>query len=77
MKQEFWTGYDTYFHMNTIYEDAMQIKTGHFSYFISMFGFERSGRIVNAMYGPFFNYLLGALLLLCRSWVNFEFVLSS
>lgn len=74
-KQEFWTGYDSYFHMNAIYEDAMQIKTGHFSYFISLFGFERSGRIVNSLYGPIFSYLCGALLLWCHSWIRFEFSL--
>lgn len=73
IKHEFWTGFDTYFHMNSIYDDAMQIKTGHFSYFLSMFGFERSGRIVNSLYGPGFNYICGALLLWLHGWVRFEF----
>lgn len=65
-------GVDSIFHMNRIYETMMQWKTGEFNYFISLFSFEQSGRIVNALYGPGMSYLLGAILLFCKSWVVFQ-----
>lgn len=42
-------GSDFLFHYNRFYETAMQIKTGNFSYFMSLYGFYSSGRIVNAL----------------------------
>lgn len=49
-------GADALFHYNRFYETAEQLKTENFSYFISIFGFQQSGRIVNAVYGPLFAY---------------------
>ncbi|WP_395319460.1 MFS transporter [Fructilactobacillus frigidiflavus] len=67
-------GYDTFFHFNRIYETAMQFQTGRFSYFMANFGYCQSGQIVNAVYGPYMAYLLGLLLFLTHSWVNFQLV---
>ena len=61
-------GSDFLFHYNRFYETAMQIKTGNFSYFISLYGFYSSGRIVNALYGPYFAYFQGLLVLISRNW---------
>lgn len=69
-------GIDSLFHMNRIYETMMQLRTGNFSYFISVFGFDQSARIVNAVYGPFISYVLGALLLVSGSWVKFQIITS-
>lgn len=57
-------GTDSVFHYNRFYEAAMQIKHWNFSYFLSIYGFQQSGRIVNAVYGPFFAYFQGLLVLL-------------
>ena len=46
-------GSDSIFHYNRFYEAAMQLKNGNFSYFLSLYGFQQSGRIVNALYDPF------------------------
>ncbi|HEY4399668.1 MAG TPA: hypothetical protein VGM95_03995 [Lactobacillaceae bacterium] len=67
---------DSIFHFNRIYDAAMQIKTGHFSYFVSNFGFDQSGRIVNAFYGAFSAYFYGAILLITGNWFGFELVTS-
>lgn len=55
-------GNDMMFHFNRFYEAYMQIKTGDFNYFQSIFSFDQSGRIVNALYGPDFSYLQGLLM---------------
>ena len=47
-------GSDSIFHYNRFYEAAMQLKNGNLSYFLSLYGFQQSGRIVNALYDPFF-----------------------
>ncbi|USS85845.1 MFS transporter [Fructilactobacillus cliffordii] len=65
-------GYDTFFHFNRIYDAAEQLQTGHFNYFMSNFGYQRSGQMINALYGPYFAYLLGMLLWLTGSWFNFQ-----
>ncbi|WP_025730037.1 hypothetical protein [Atopobacter phocae] len=65
-------GADTIFHYNRIYEAYMQIKTGHFEYFISLFSFNQSGRIVNAFYGPLFTYMQGLLLLIAGNWFRYQ-----
>lgn len=69
-------GVDSIFHMNRIYDAMMQLKTGEYSYFISIFGYDQSARIVNAVYGPFMAYLLGGVLLITGSWVKFQLVTS-
>lgn len=67
-------GSDFLFHYNRFYETDMQIKTGNFSYFISLFGFYSSGRIVNALYGPYFAYFQGLLVLISRNWYTYQLV---
>ena len=69
-------GGDSLFHFNRIYDIYMQFKTGNFSYFQSNYGFLQSGRIINALYGPGFAYLLGALLVLVHNWINFQIITS-
>lgn len=69
-------GTDSLFHFNRIYDAYMQFKTGNFSYFQSNYGFQQSGRIVNALYGPGFAYFLGGLLLAVHSWIKFQIVTS-
>ncbi|MFC0234046.1 hypothetical protein ACFFIF_08600 [Vagococcus entomophilus] len=63
---------DTLFHFNRFYETAMQWKNHNFQYFISMYGFSQSARIVNALYSPFLAYFYGALVLVCQSWFKFQ-----
>ena len=57
-------GSDVVFHFNRFYETSQQIKEGNFQYFLSIYGFQQSARIVNALYGPFFAYFQGLLVLL-------------
>lgn len=40
------------------------------------YGMDESGRIVNALYGPFFAYLMGSLLLFCSSWLRFQILIT-
>lgn len=65
-------GSDSIFHFNRFYDTAMQLKTGQFHYLISLFGYQQSGRIVNALYGPIFAYLQGGLLLLAGNWFRYQ-----
>ncbi|OQJ68986.1 hypothetical protein BMS79_09555, partial [Leuconostoc pseudomesenteroides] len=65
-------GGDSSFHWNRIYDAMMQIKNGNFQYFVSMYGFSQSGRIVNALYGPYIAYLNGFLLLIAGSWFKYQ-----
>lgn len=65
---------DARFHFGRFYDTAMQIKTGHYSFFQTNYGFQQSGRIINACYGPLFAYFNGALLLLCGNWFTFQIV---
>ncbi|NLV95246.1 MAG: hypothetical protein GX031_11970, partial [Candidatus Riflebacteria bacterium] len=65
-------GSDSIFHFNRFYDTAMQIKEGNFQYFISMYGFQESGRIVNALYGPLTAYLHGLLVLISNSWYKYQ-----
>lgn len=67
-------GEDFLFHYNRFYDAAMQIKTGNFHYFISTYGFQQSGRIVNALYGPLFAYFQGGLVLLAKTWYNYQMI---
>ncbi|WP_459914233.1 hypothetical protein [Enterococcus thailandicus] len=67
-------GADASFHYNRFYETAQQIKNHNFHYFISVYGFQQSGRIVNAVYGPFFAYFQGLLVLISGSWFHYQIV---
>ena len=67
-------GSDSVFHYNRFYEAAMQLKNGNLSYFLSLYGFQQSGRIVNALYGPFFAYLQGGLVLISGTWFRYQIV---
>lgn len=72
MTGEVTMGADSIFHYNRFYDTAMQIKNGNFSYFISLYGYQQSGRIVNALYGPYFAYFQGLLVLLGRTWFGYH-----
>lgn len=65
-------GADAPFHYNRFYDAAQQIKYGDFHYFPSLYEFQQSGRIVNAVYGPFFAYLQGLIVLLAGSWFHYQ-----
>ncbi|EPH95711.1 hypothetical protein D920_02284 [Enterococcus faecalis 13-SD-W-01] len=65
-------GADSIFHYNRFYETAEQIKHGNFNYFLSLYGFQQSGRIVNAVYGPIFAYLQGFVVLIAGSWFHYQ-----
>ncbi|USS84738.1 MFS transporter [Fructilactobacillus myrtifloralis] len=67
-------GYDTFFHFNRIYDAAQQLQTGRFNYFMSNYGYQQSGQMINALYGPYFAYGLGLLLWLTGSWFSFQLV---
>lgn len=67
-------GSDAIFHFNRLYDTAMQIKHGNFQYFISMYGFQSSGRIVNALYGPFMAYIQGLIVLISPSWFGYQVI---
>ncbi|CAI2639521.1 hypothetical protein AKUH4B114J_12270 [Apilactobacillus kunkeei] len=69
-------GVDSIFHMNRFYDAAMQLKTGHLSYFISIYGYQQSGRIINALYGPLAAYFNGLILLITGNWVRYQIVAS-
>lgn len=69
-------GADSIFHMNRIYDTYMQFKTGNFNYFQTNYGFIQSGRVVNAVYGPGFAYILGVILLSVHSWFKFQVITS-
>ncbi len=65
-------GVDAIFHFNRFYDVAQQIANHNYSYFQSNYGFQQTGRIVNALYGPYLAYGLGWLLLHAASWIQFE-----
>ncbi len=65
-------GADYIFHYNRFYDAAMQIKEGNFEYFLSFYGFQSSGRMVNALYGPLMAYLQGGLVLLAGTWFRYQ-----
>ncbi|MCF1686030.1 hypothetical protein LQF67_10720 [Tetragenococcus halophilus] len=69
-------GNDMMFHFNRFYEAYMQIKTGDFNYFQSIFSFDQSGRIVNALYGPDFSYLQGLLMFFTKNWFRYQLLTS-
>ena len=65
-------GSDSIFHFNRFYDTAEQIKNFNFQYYISLYGFQESGRIVNALYGPFFAYFQGFLVLISKNWFTYQ-----
>lgn len=67
-------GADSLFHMNRFYDAMMQIKEGNIQYFVSMYGYSQSGRIVNALYGPYFAYINGFIMLVTHSWLKYQIV---
>lgn len=67
---------DTAFHFHRFYDTYQQIQNHNFSYFQMNYGMGESGRIVNALYGPFFAYLMGGLLLFCSSWLRFQILIT-
>lgn len=67
-------GGDSSFHLNRFYDAMMQIKRGDYQYFISLDGFFQSGRVVNALYGPYLAYFNGWLLLITGSWFKYQLV---
>ena len=67
---------DTAFHFHRFYDTYQQIQNHNFSYFQMNYGMGESGRIVYALYGPFFAYLMGSLLLFCSSWLRFQILIT-
>lgn len=67
-------GSDAIFHYNRFYDTSMQLKTGNYHYFISMFGFQQSARIVNPFYGPLMAYVQGFILWLSGSWYHYQII---
>lgn len=66
---------DRYFHFSRFYDTAQQIKTGNFSYFQNNYTSLQSGRIINALYGPFFAYINGLLVLISGSWFTYQILM--
>lgn len=67
-------GTDSIFHFNRFYDAAKQLQQFNFSYFQSNYCFQQSGRIINAVYGPLFAYLNGAILGLVGTWYRYQIV---
>ena len=67
-------GSDAIFHFNRFYDTSEQIRHGNFQYFISMYGFQQSGRMVNALYSPFFDYFHGFLVLISHNWFMYQVI---
>lgn len=65
-------GVDAIFHFNRFYDVAAQITHHNYSYFQTNYGFQQTGRVVNALYGPYLAYVLGAILVHAGSWLHFE-----
>lgn len=65
-------GADAPFHYNRFYDAAEQFANLDFHYFPSMYGFQQSGRIVNAVYGPLFAYFQGLIVLISGSWFHYQ-----
>lgn len=65
---------DSLFHFNRFYDVSQQIEKNNFQYFISMYGFQQSGRIVNALYGPIIAYFHGTIVFISSSWHMYQVV---
>lgn len=68
------TDSDTFFHYSRFFDAAQQLKTGNISFFQLNWSFNQSGRFINAFYGPIFTYLMGGMLLVTKTWLNFQIV---
>lgn len=69
-------GSDISFHYNRFYDLSEQIKTGNYNYYMSLYGFNSSGRIINALYGYDIAFLNGLILFFTQSWLKFQLVSS-
>lgn len=67
-------GSDALFHFNRFFDTAQQIEQQDFQFFISVYGFQQTGRIVTPLYSQIFSYLFGLILLLCQSWYKFQII---
>lgn len=65
-------GADSLFHFNRFFDAEQQIENHNLSYFISIYGFSNSGRIINALYGPYIAYLNGFILYILKSWFSYQ-----
>ena len=54
----------------------MQLKTGKFNFFQSLYSFRQSGRIINAVYGSAFAYCHGFILIIAKTWFRAEIISS-
>lgn len=69
-------GNDVMFHFNRYFEAYKQIQTGQFNFIQSIFSFDQSGRIINALYGPDFAYLQGLLMFVTKNWFRYQLLTS-
>ena len=69
-------GNDTIFQLSRFYDASKQIQNHNFSYFQMNYGMGQTGRIINAIYGPFFAYLMGGLLFFAGSWFRYGIILT-
>lgn len=46
------------------------------TWFMTLYGFSHSGRVINALYGPAFAYLNGLLLLAVGTWYRYQIITS-
>ncbi|WP_265459404.1 hypothetical protein [Enterococcus sp. HY326] len=67
-------GSDAIFHFNRFFDTAQQIEQQDFQFFISLYGFQQTGRIVTPVYSQIFSYFFGLILLLCQSWYRFQII---
>lgn len=65
-------GGDSLFHFNRFFDAEQQISHGNIQYFMSVYGFSKSGRIVNALYGPYIAYFNGFILYILKSWFLYQ-----
>lgn len=69
-------GHDTVFHFNRFYDIFEQINHNSFNYFQMNYGFNGSGRIVNALYGYDNAFFHGLLLYWTHSWFKLQLISS-
>lgn len=62
-------GVDSVFHLNRFYDFASQLQSNNFNYFQANYGYAASARIINPLYSPFINFLVGSLLAITKSWI--------
>lgn len=69
-------GSDITFHYNRFYDIYQQLETGKFNYYQSIYGFNSSGRIINALYGYDMAFFHGVLLWMTKSWLKMQLISS-